>query len=177
MGIVMKIERLPNAVNVGLSQGMMPIVAYNYAAKNHERMHEVIRKTRLIGLSFAAVSILLFQCFAGPLSQVFLSTSTDNAETALQTVAFAAVFLRIRCLASPVQFINYNSSFCMQGMGQGKATMLHTVVRQLGLYIPLMFLMDRLFGATGLAATLAISETLSAAFALFLLRRVTREKS
>ena len=177
MGIVMKIERLPNAVNVGLSQGMMPIVAYNYAARNHERMHEVIRKTRIIGLSFAGVSILLFQCFAGPLSQVFLSTSTDNAETALQTVAFAAVFLRIRCLASPVQFINYNSSFCMQGMGQGRATMLHTVVRQLGLYIPLMFLMDRLFGATGLAATLAISETLSAAFALFLLRMVTREKS
>ena len=101
----------------------------------------------------------------------------DNAETALQTVAFAAVFLRIRCLASPVQFINYNTSFCMQGMGMGRATMLHTVVRQLGLYIPLMFLMDRLFGATGLAATLAIRETLSAAFALFLLRMVTREKS
>ena len=37
--------------------------------------------------------------------------------------------------------------------------------------------MDRLFGATGLAATLAISETLGAAFALFLLRMVTREKS
>ena len=173
MGIVMKIERLPNAVNVGLSQGMMPIVAYNYAAGNNERMNEVIRKTRYIGLIFAGGSILIFQVFAGPISRVFLSTSGSDAETAIRTVTYAAAFLRIRCLASPVQFINYNTSFCMQGMGKGKATLLHATVRQLGFYIPIMFLMDRAFGTTGLASALVISETISAVFALWLLRRAS----
>ncbi len=177
MGIVMKVERLPNAINVGLSQGMMPIVAYNYAARNHERMHEVIRKTRYIGLGFAAGSILLFEIFAGPVSRAFLSTSGNDAQTALQTVAFAAAFLRIRCLASPVQFINYNTSFCMQGMGKGKATLLHATVRQLVFYIPIMFIMDRAFGTTGLASALVISESISAAFALWLLRRSTGTRS
>ena len=173
MGIVMKVERLPNAINVGLSQGMMPIVAYNYASQNHERMHEVIRKTRYIGLGFAAGSILIFEIFAGPVSRAFLSTSGNDAQTALQTVAFAAAFLRIRCLASPVQFINYNTSFCMQGMGKGKATLLHATVRQL----PIMFIMDRAFGTTGLASALVISESISAAFALWLMRRVTGAQS
>ena len=177
MGIVMKVERLPNAINVGLSQGMMPIVAYNYAAQNHERMHEVIRKTRYIGLGFAAGSILIFEIFAGPVSRAFLSTSGNDAQTALQTVAFAAAFLRIRCLASPVQFINYNTSFCMQGMGKGKATLLHATVRQLVFYIPIMFIMDRAFGTTGLASALVISESISAAFALWLMRRVTGAQS
>ena len=177
MGIVMKVERLPNAINVGLSQGMMPIVAYNYASQNHERMHEVIRKTRYIGLGFAAGSILIFEIFAGPVSRAFLSTSGNDAQTALQTVAFAAAFLRIRCLASPVQFINYNTSFCMQGMGKGKATLLHATVRQLVFYIPIMFIMDRAFGTTGLASTLVISESISAAFALWLMRRVTGAQS
>ena len=177
MGIVMKVERLPNAVNVGLSQGMMPIVAYNYASQNHKRMHEVIRKTRYIGLIFAAASILLFEVFAGPVSRAFLSTSGNDAQTALQTVAFAAAFLRIRCLASPVQFINYNTSFCMQGMGKGKATLLHATVRQLVFYIPIMFIMDRAFGTTGLASAMVISESISAAFALWLMRRVTGAQS
>ena len=177
MGIVMKVERLPNAINVGLSQGMMPIVAYNYAAQNHERMHEVIRKTRYIGLGFAAGSILIFEIFAGPVSRAFLSTSGNDAQTALQTVAFAAAFLRIRCLASPVQFINYNTSFCMQGMGKGKATLLHATVRQLVFYIPIMFIMDRAFGTTGLASAMVISESISAAFALWLMRRVTGAQS
>jgi Na+-driven multidrug efflux pump len=89
----------------------------------------------------------------------------------MQTVAFAATFLRLRCLASPVQFINYNTSFCMQGMGKGKETLLHATVRQLGFYIPIMFLMDRLWGTTGLASALVISEALSAVLALWLLRR------
>jgi putative MATE family efflux protein len=171
MGIVMKVERLPNAINVGLSQGMMPIVAYNYASGNEERMNEVIRKTRYIGLAFAGASIVLFEIFAGPVSRAFLSTSGSDAEIAMQTVAFAATFLRLRCLASPVQFINYNTSFCMQGMGKGKETLLHATVRQLGFYIPIMFLMDRLWGTTGLASALVISEALSAVFALWLLRR------
>lgn len=171
MGIVMKVERLPNAINVGLSQGMMPIVAYNYASGNEERMNEVIRKTRYIGLAFAGASVVLFEIFAGPVSRAFLSTSGSDAEIAMQTVAFASTFLRLRCLASPVQFINYNTSFCMQGMGKGKATLLHATVRQLGFYIPIMFLMDRLWGTTGLASALVISEALSAVFALWLLRR------
>ncbi len=171
MGIVMKVERLPNAINVGLSQGMMPIVAYNYASGNEERMNEVIRKTRYIGLAFAGASVVLFEIFAGPVSRAFLSTSGSDAEIAMQTVAFAATFLRLRCLASPVQFINYNTSFCMQGMGKGKATLLHATVRQLGFYIPIMFLMDRLWGTTGLASALVISEALSAVLALWLLRR------
>ena len=171
MGIVMKVERLPNAINVGLSQGMMPIVAYNYASGNEERMNEVIRKTRYIGLAFAGASVVLFEIFAGPVSRAFLSTSGSDAEIAMQTVAFAATFLRLRCLASPVQFINYNTSFCMQGMGKGKETLLHATVRQLGFYIPIMFLMDRLWGTTGLASALVISEALSAVFALWLLRR------
>jgi putative MATE family efflux protein len=171
MGIVMKVERLPNAINVGLSQGMMPIVAYNYASGNEERMNEVIRKTRYIGLAFAGASVVLFEIFAGPVSRAFLSTSGSDAEIAMQTVAFAATFLRRRCLASPVQFINYNTSFCMQGMGKGKETLLHATVRQLGFYIPIMFLMDRLWGTTGLASALVISEALSAVFALWLLRR------
>jgi putative MATE family efflux protein len=171
MGIVMKVERLPNAINVGLSQGMMPIVAYNYASGNEERMNEVIRKTRYIGLAFAGASVVLFEIFAGPVSRAFLSTSGSDAEIAMQTVAFAATFLRLRCLASPVQFINYNTSFCMQGMGKGKETLLHAMVRQLGFYIPIKFLMDRLWGTTGLASALVISEALSAVFALWLLRR------
>lgn len=171
MGIVMKVERLPNAINVGLSQGMMPIVAYNYASGNEERMNEVIRKTRYIGLAFAGASVVLFEIFAGPVSRAFLSTSGSDAEIAMQTVAFAATFLRLRCLASPVQFINYNTSFCMQGMGKGKETLLHATVRQLGFYIPIMFLMDRLWGTTGLASALVISEALSAVLALWLLLR------
>ena len=173
MGIVMKVERLPNAVNLGVCQGMLPIVAYNYAAKNHARMRQTIRVARWWGLGISAVSILLFELCAAPVTRLFLSTKSGG--DALATVAFAALFLRIRAVASPVQFLNYSSSYCLQALGRGRATMLHAVVRELVFYIPAMFLLDRLFGEIGLAAALPIGEGLGALFALWLVRRVTRE--
>ena len=174
MTIVMKIERIPNAVNIGLCQGMLPIVAYNYAAGNRERMQKTVRTARWYGLTVSALSILLLELLAHPLSELFMNTGIEDPESALLTVASAALFLRIRALAAPVQFLNYHSSFCMQAIGAGSSTMLHAVVRELVFYIPLMWLLDRLFGEPGLAAALPAGEALGAILALFLLRRALR---
>ena len=62
----------------------------------------------------------------------------------------------------------------MQAIGDGKATMIHAIVRQLVFYIPLMFLLDRLFGEVGLAAALPAGETCGAIFAMLLFRHVLR---
>ena len=169
MGIVMKIERLPNAINIGICQGMLPIVAFNYSSGNHERMKKAIRTARFSGLLISFLCVALFQIFAKPVVRVFLNTSTSNAETALMTIAYATLFIRIRCLASPLQFINYQTSYCMQAMGKGRATLLHAFVRELVFYIPFMFLLDHLFAETGLAAALVAGEGCGAAFALLLL--------
>ena len=173
MGIVMKIERVPTAINLGICQGAMPIIAYNYASGHRERMKETIDTARRWGLTVAACAIILFELLAMPLTKLFLSSSGD-ALAAATTLGFAALFLRIRCVASPLQFLNYHTSYCMQAMGLGKATMLHAVVRELVFYIPCMFLLDRLFGEIGLAAALPVGEGCGAIFAMLLLRNVLK---
>ena len=169
MGIVMKVERIPTAVNLGICHGSIPIIAYNYASGNRERMKSVIRTARLWGLAVGFSAIVMFEILARPLTALFLSAKTGGGAAAV--VAFAALFLRIRCLAGPGQFLNYQTSYSMQAMGKGRATILHAVVRELLVYIPLMIVLDRLFGETGLAAALPIAETLTGLFALWLLHR------
>ena len=180
MGIVMKAERIPNAINIGLCQGMLPIVAYNYASGNRERMKRTIRTARTCGLIVSAASIALLEIFARPVTGFFLSTSNASGETAAVTVTLAALYLRIRCLASPVQFINYHTSFCLQAMGKGKETMAHAVVREIVFYIPLMYILDRFFGDVGLASALPCGEACGAVFALVLfvitLKRISKDK-
>ena len=172
LGITLKVERVPNAICIGLCQGAMPIIAYNFASGNRERMQKTIRTARLWGLGVAACAIAFFQLFAEPATRLFLNEKqAADAAQAVTTIGFAAMFLRIRCLASPVQFLNYHSSFCLQAMGDGKATMIHSIVRELLLYIPAMIVLDKLFGEKGLAAALPVAEAVSAVFALFLLGR------
>jgi len=176
IGIVMKAERLPNAVNIGICQGMMPIVAYNYASGNWERMNKTIRTTRICGLAVAVLSMAMFEIFASPIVHLFLSTSAGDAASSAAVIAFAAVFLRIRCAASVLQFLNYQTSYCMQAVGDGRDTLLHACARELVFYIPLMYVLNRLFGMYGLAAALIAGEGCGAVFALALLGRWKRRK-
>ena len=175
IGIVMKIERIPNAINIGISQGMLPIVAFNFAAGNKARMNETIRFTRICGLITSAVSIVLLEVFARPICNFFLSTSAGDSAAALATVAYATVFLRIRCTASPVQFLNYSSSYGMQAMGNGRGTMIHAIAREIIFYIPCMFILDKIFGENGLASALTVGEACGAVVALILLHRTVKK--
>ncbi|MBR3053579.1 MAG: MATE family efflux transporter [Firmicutes bacterium] len=176
MGIVMKAERIPNAINIGICQGMLPIVAFNLTSGDHARMKETLDTARRAGLAIAFTCIVLFELLAGRISGVFLSTAGGNAESAVRTLAYAALFLRIRCLASPVQFMNYYSSFSLQALGDGRRTMILSIVRELVIYIPFMFILNIPFGEIGLAASLPAGEACSAVFAFRLLSKALRER-
>lgn len=171
IGIVMKAERLPNAINVGLCQGMLPLIAYNYTAGNWKRMNKIIHNARVCGMVIAVASFVLFEIFAPKIVRVFLSDSVGNVEESAIALGYAVVFLRLRCVASVSQFLNYSTSFCMQAVGDGRDTLIHAIVRQMGFYIPFMYLLNYLLGAKGLAAALVLGETCGAVLALTLLSR------
>ena len=171
IGIVMKIERVPNAINIGICQGMLPIVAYNFSSGNHDRMEEVIRITRRSGLIVSVVSMILFQIFAGPFVGLFLATGGTTAEEAVRTLTYATMFLRIRCIASPFQFLNYSTSFTMQGIGDGRDTLIHASARELLFYIPFMYILNGTAGVPGLASALIPGEICGAVLAQILLSR------
>ena len=142
IGIVLKAERIPLNTGVGICQGIIPIVAYNYAAGNHDRMNDTIRFSRRLGLGVAAVSIMMYELFAGPIMGMFIPEA--------ETVRIGAGFLRARCLATPFMFMAFHILFSIQAMGEGKVAMALAVIRQLILYIPLLFIMNALFGMYGL---------------------------
>ena len=168
MGIVMKVERVPTAINLGICHGAVPIIAYNYSSGNRERMKKTINISRIWGLVVSGAAIVLFQIFATPVTEAFLSV---RSRAAAETVALAAMFLRIRCFASPFQFINFHTSYSLRAMGNGKATVIHAIVRELVFYIPFMFILDRIFGEVGLAAALIAGEFCGAVFAIWMLKR------
>lgn len=79
VGIVLKAERLPLNVGIGICQGMVPIVAYNYSAKNIRRMNEVKNYSLKLGLICAVGSILLYELFAGQFMNIFINDARTVA--------------------------------------------------------------------------------------------------
>lgn len=150
VGIAKKIDMLPMNVGMGLCQGMMPLVAYNFASGNYKRMKAFATCARTVGMGFAAICIVVFEIFAGPIVSVF----NGHAET----VAMGTDFLRILCLAVPLMIFNFQLSFTFQAMGMGKESLILSSLRQGVVNIPLLFVMNHFFGLYGVVWTQLVSD-------------------
>lgn len=171
LGIVLKAERFPLNTGIGICQGMMPLISYNYSSGDYDRMNTVIRFSRLCGLIVAGCSILMYETCSGLIIRLFISGTAERAAEVSQTVALGIVFLRLRCLASPFSFMNFHLNYSFQAMGSGRITLLLSALRQCIVYIPIMTLMNRLFASYGLVASLCISEIITMCIAFYFYRR------
>ena len=163
VGIVLKAERLPLNVGVGICQGMMPIVAYNYAAKNRERMKDTITFSIKLGLIVSAVSIVLYEVLAGVILRTFISDAG--------TVILGTDFLRIRCLATPFMFMSFFTVYVFQGFGKGNISLFLGVTRWAVLNIPMLFLLNYIFGMYGIVWSQITADIINVALSYFVYRR------
>ena len=165
-GIVMKTDMIPLNIGMGLCQGMMPLVAYNYAAKNYPRMKSFTRAAQLAGIGTACVFIVLFELFAPQIVWLFIRDQ--------ETIVYGTNFLRIACLATPFMISNFQKIYCLQAMGQGKESLVLGIFRQ-GLFaIPILFIMNTVAGLYGVIAAQLISDALTFIFSTLIYRRVYR---
>lgn len=154
IGIAKKIDMLPMNVGFGLCQGMMPLVAYNFASGDHKRMRAIARTARNSAMVFAGFCIILFQLLAPQIAGLF----NGHAET----VKMSTDFLRILCLAVPLMLFNLQISFTFQAMGMGKQSLILSSLRQGVINIPLLFIMNGIFGLYGIIWTQLISDVVTA---------------
>lgn len=163
IGIVLKIERLPLNVGIGICQGMMPIVAYNYSAGNLPRMMETRKFSRMAGMVCAAVSVAIYELFAGNIFRIFIADP--------QTVAIGTNFLRIRCLATPLMFLSFFHVYLFNGFGQGRKALFLGVMRWAVFNIPMLFLLNALIGMYGIVWSQVTADILTVALSLYVYQK------
>ena len=162
VGIVLKVERFPLNVGIGICQGMMPLVAYSYAAGNKKRMDDTIRLSLQLGLGIAAVSIVLYEIFAVQFSHLFIPDA--------ETVALAAQFLRIRVLATPLMFLSFFTVHLFQAFGKGRVSLFLGTTRWLVFNIPMLFVLNALVGMFGVVWAQVAADSLTVLLSFFVYR-------
>ncbi len=159
VGIVLKVERLPLNVGIGICQGMLPLVAYNYAARDHKRMNTTIRYALFLGLGVAAASIALYELFAPWFIRIFIGDAT--------TVAMATDFLRIRVLATPLMFLSFFTVYLFQAFGKGPVSLFLGVTRWAVFNIPMLYLLNHLAGMYGIVWSQVCADSLTVILSVF----------
>ena len=166
IGIVLKVERLPLNIGVGIGLGMVPLVAYNYASGNLKRMKSFFTAARVSGITVAVCSVVMYYVCAPWLIRAFIDDAT--------TVGYGIQFLRARCFATPFMFLSFNMVHFMQAVGKGRVSFWLAVIRQLCLNIPILFLMNHLFGVGGIVWTQMIADFVNVIISYIIYFRVVK---
>lgn len=163
IGIVLKAERLPLSIGIGICQGMMPIAAYNYSSGNFGRMHEVVNYSRKVGLIFGFVSIVLYEIFASGIMRLFIADS--------RTIELGTNFLRARALATPFMFACFHLVNFFQAVGMGGRSLALGATRWAVLNIPILFVMNYVFGMYGIVWTQVLADVMMTIISLVVYRK------
>ena len=164
MGIAQKLNMVPMQVALGFSQGIMPLISYNYASGNIKRMREGLLFVARIMLPFITTVALLYHLGAGSLIGAFMKNDA--------IIAYGSRFLRGFCLGLPFICMDFLAVGVFQAIGLGKAALLFAVLRKIALEIPALYILNFLFPLYGLAYAQFTAEFVLAAAAVVMLGRI-----
>ena len=166
MGIAQKILSLGNYVYQGFAAGTQPIMGYNYGAKNYRRMIDVLKAGVMVCSGTELCIMAVYGVFAPQLIGIF----TDSAEV----IATGSRVLRtIMCILPFVGAVSM-SRMSFQAMGKPQFAFAITLVRQLFLYVPLLLILNRVFGFGGIIWAQPVTEFIMMTVSLTLLYRVIK---
>ena len=152
-GIVNRVLFMFVMVVLGLSQGMQPIVGYNYGALNFER----VKLTLKYGLCTAALIMLAGMVAGGVFSEAIGALFTTDK----QLLDLAATGLHIGVLAFPLVGLQVVISNFFQSMGRAQLAIVLTLTRQLLFLLPCLFVLPLFYGLEGIWFSLPISDFLA----------------
>lgn len=164
MGICQKINMVPLQVTLGMSQGIMPLVSYNYASGNRKRMKDTIFFTAKLSLSVLVIITGLYYLNAGNLVSLFMNNDV--------IIAYGSRFLRGLCLTLPFLCMDFLAVGVFQACGMGKKSLVFAILRKIILEIPALIILNYFFPLYGLAYAQPLAEVILAIAAILVLRKM-----
>lgn len=164
MGISQKLNMIPMQIAMGLSQGIMPLISYNYAAKNYGRMKKALTFAAKLMLVFLGLAAVGYYVSAEGLIALFMKNEV--------IIGYGSRFLRGMCLATPFLATDFLAVGVFQACGMGRKSFVFAVMRKIVLEIPALYILNALFPLYGLAYAQFAAEFILAAAAVVVLVRM-----
>ncbi|MBN1188343.1 MAG: MATE family efflux transporter [Dehalococcoidales bacterium] len=167
MGLAMRISDLAFMPIIGLSNGLLPIVGYNFGSKDFKRMWHSVK---LASISIV-VLLLTVTIFIEILAPQIISLFSEEEILLSATAPVMRIMLSTLCLVGPTML--FITAF--QGMSRGFLSLVLSLVRQFFFFVPLLYLFSYIFGIIGVWVSMPASDTLGFIISLvYILREYQR---
>lgn len=167
-GVYYKLQNFLFMPMNGLGQACLPIVGFNYGAKQGRRIRETVKTGMLWGIGVGALGTLLFMAIPGPLLRLF------NASEDMLAIGVPAV--RILCVTFALCSVTTILGMCASGLGNGVVNMIGTGIRQVILLLPCFAVLLKTVGLPGAWFAMWIAELAAMLYVLWAMKREMRGK-
>ncbi|MCI8377670.1 MAG: MATE family efflux transporter [Lachnospiraceae bacterium] len=161
MGIAQKVNMVPMYIAMGISQGIMPLIGYNYSSGNYKRMKKALLFSAKLSLGLLAAAAAFYYFFAGWVVTLFISDKN--------IITYGSRFLQGLCFGLPFLCMDFLAVGVFQACGMGGKSLLFAVLRKIVLEIPALFLLNYFFPLYGLAYSQFVAEVVLSAAAVLVL--------
>lgn len=168
-GIANRVVMLLIMVIQGLNQGMQPIVGFNYGAKQYDRVRKALFMTIGCGMTISTLGFLACQIFPESIAAMFVDSTKGGDEALMITAASQA--MRIIVTMFPLVGFQIVAAAFFQYIGHAKLAIFVSMTRQMLFLLPLLWIVPRFLGATGVWVSMPISDCASITLAAILLTR------
>lgn len=167
LGIAFRSSQVLMYVGMGISQGVMPLIGYTYAARMISRMKECIFYTMRLSILILFALTVLYELFPAQIMEAFIRDP--------DTVAIGSVLIRGMALSNPFLAIDFMNVGVFQACGKGAQSLILAILRKGVFEIPFMFLFNSLMGINGIGFSALAAEVLMAAISLTMLRALLKK--
>ena len=167
-GVYFKLQSFIFMPVFGINNGMIPILAYNYGARQKKRLVDTIRLSVAAAMVIMLVGLCIFQLFPKELLLLF-----DASE---QMLSIGIPALRIISLSFLFAGFCIVVGSVFQALGNGVYSLIVSVARQLVCILPLAWIFSKTLGLAAVWLSIPLAELISLALSVLLLKRIYRKK-
>lgn len=168
LGIYFKIQSFVFMPVFGLNQGAMPIMGYNYGARDKKRLMDTYKEGLKLALLVMGLGLLIFQIFPSELLRMF-----DASQEMLRIGVPALRIISICFLPAAFGII---SSTMFQATGHGVLSLFASLLRQLVGILPLAYILIRIGGVTLSWASFPLAEIIGMTYSAVMMRRLYKKE-
>lgn len=153
MSIVGRICMFIASIMIGIGQGLQPVAAYNFGAKQYSRVKKSFYFTLMLGEGLLCVFALAGLCLSSHIIGIFRNDSA--------VIAIGIPALRLQCISLVLQPLSVCTNMTFQSIGERKKASFVSLLRSGVYFIPLIIVLPHFWGIFGVQSSQAIADVLT----------------
>lgn len=166
MGVAVRANLIMIFVQIGLGQGIQPLVGYSYGAKDFDRLRGIIKFSIITAVILGSLLTAIYWVFADAIVQSFIDSPV--------VIDYGTTMLRALIISGPIVGVMFIFINVLQGLGKVIPSLILSISRHGLVFIPLLYILDYTVGLNGIIYTQPVTDILTVIISIILYTVVSR---